>query len=205
MAGHENVLTDCATNNADVYGSSEDGGDESNTEYAESAVIKAKTAGKLTLKGNGTYNVVASDDGINAAGDGETSNDTVNPGGRPGRPGSTSGSSTTSNAYNINISGGNTEASTEATTEDKTGGNTDGTEAKPGENAASLKQGNIVTDPTTGFSYKVKTVTDTKITVICIGFGDGEKKSKVPKKKVKAYKKLFAKKTGFKSTMKLKK
>ncbi len=53
LEGHTNTLTDTATNNADVYGDTEDGGDGSNAEYAESACIKAKAAAKVTLNGKG--------------------------------------------------------------------------------------------------------------------------------------------------------
>ena len=53
--GTENVLTDAARNNADLYGDpTEDGGDGSNAVYAESAVIKAKNGARLNLGGTGT-------------------------------------------------------------------------------------------------------------------------------------------------------
>lgn len=54
LAGHTNVLKDAEFNNADLYGSAEDGGDETNVEYAESAVIKGKDYADVTLNGSGT-------------------------------------------------------------------------------------------------------------------------------------------------------
>ena len=58
LAGHVNTITDAALNNADVYGATTDGGNGTNATFAESAVIKAKTAAKLTLNGEGTLNLV---------------------------------------------------------------------------------------------------------------------------------------------------
>ena len=60
MLGTVNTLADSAVNNADTYGPTADGGDGSNQYYAESAVIKGKTASDITLAGTGTLNVVAS-------------------------------------------------------------------------------------------------------------------------------------------------
>lgn len=57
LAGWDNSLTDSAFNNADSYGSAEDGGDGSNEAYAESAVIKGKSGAQLTLNGEGTLNL----------------------------------------------------------------------------------------------------------------------------------------------------
>ncbi|MCR5809515.1 MAG: carbohydrate-binding domain-containing protein [Clostridiales bacterium] len=60
LGGTVNTLSDTAMNNADVYGdTTEDGGDGTNAFYAESAVIKGKTAANLTISGNGVLNVVA--------------------------------------------------------------------------------------------------------------------------------------------------
>ncbi|MBQ3431371.1 MAG: carbohydrate-binding domain-containing protein, partial [Clostridia bacterium] len=58
LAGSENTLTDAALNNADIYGDTADGGDGTNAAFAESAVIKGKTAANLTLSGSGTINLV---------------------------------------------------------------------------------------------------------------------------------------------------
>ena len=58
LAGHVATLTDAELNNADVYGAAEDGGDGTNENYAESAVIKGKTASQITLCGKGTLNLV---------------------------------------------------------------------------------------------------------------------------------------------------
>lgn len=59
LAGSVNTLTDAALNNADVYGDpTEDGGDGTNTAYAESAVIKGKANANVTLNGSGTLNLV---------------------------------------------------------------------------------------------------------------------------------------------------
>lgn len=55
LEGHINSLTDKELNNADLYGdTTEDGGDGTNVEFAESACIKGKTAAQLTLNGEGT-------------------------------------------------------------------------------------------------------------------------------------------------------
>ncbi len=55
LAGWTSTLADAAFNNADLYGDpTEDGGDGTNVEYAESAVIKGKTNANLTLNGEGT-------------------------------------------------------------------------------------------------------------------------------------------------------
>lgn len=54
LAGHENCLTDAVLNNADIYGDpTSDGGDGTNAEYAESAVIKGKSYANITLNGTG--------------------------------------------------------------------------------------------------------------------------------------------------------
>ena len=58
LAGRENTLTDAAFNNADTYGPAEEGGDGTNADYAESAVIKAKSYANLTLNGEGVLNLV---------------------------------------------------------------------------------------------------------------------------------------------------
>ena len=59
LAGHVNTLTDADFNNADYYGDpDDDGGDGTNVEYAESAVIKGKAYCDLTLNGTGTLNLV---------------------------------------------------------------------------------------------------------------------------------------------------
>ena len=57
LAGTENTLTDNVFNNADLYGSASDGGDGSNPEYAESAVIKCKANSNVTLTGKGTLSL----------------------------------------------------------------------------------------------------------------------------------------------------
>ena len=54
LAGTSSALSDSAFNNADTYGSTEDGGDGTNAEYAESAVIKGKANSNITLMGKGT-------------------------------------------------------------------------------------------------------------------------------------------------------
>ncbi|MBR6377631.1 MAG: carbohydrate-binding domain-containing protein [Oscillospiraceae bacterium] len=59
LGGFTNTLRDAAFNNADNYGDpSTDGGDGSNIEYAESAVLKGKSNSNLTLNGAGTLNLV---------------------------------------------------------------------------------------------------------------------------------------------------
>ena len=60
LGGFVNTLSDAAFNNADNYGPTEEGGDGSNAEYAESAVIKAKSGAQLTLNGAGTLRLVCS-------------------------------------------------------------------------------------------------------------------------------------------------
>ena len=61
LAGWTNTLTDNPFNNADNYGDpTTDGGDGTNVEYAESAVIKGKSYSNLTLNGEGTLNLVCS-------------------------------------------------------------------------------------------------------------------------------------------------
>ncbi|MBR7009470.1 MAG: carbohydrate-binding domain-containing protein, partial [Oscillospiraceae bacterium] len=58
LGGFVNTLTDNPFNNADNYGDpTEDGGDGSNVEYAESAVIKCKSNSQVTLNGAGTLNL----------------------------------------------------------------------------------------------------------------------------------------------------
>lgn len=54
LKGYENTLTDSATNNADIYGDTADGGDGTNAAFAESAVIKGKSYANLTICGGGT-------------------------------------------------------------------------------------------------------------------------------------------------------
>ena len=55
LEGHSNVLSDAAKNNAALYGdATDDGGDGTNTEFAESAVIKGKAAAKITINGTGS-------------------------------------------------------------------------------------------------------------------------------------------------------
>ena len=58
LAGWTSTLADAAFNNADLYGPVEEGGDGSNAACAESAVIKGKTAARLTLNGGGTLNLI---------------------------------------------------------------------------------------------------------------------------------------------------
>ena len=61
LGGFTNTLTDAAFNNADSYGDpATDGGDGTNAEYAESAVIKGKSYSRVTLNGAGTLNLVCS-------------------------------------------------------------------------------------------------------------------------------------------------
>ena len=58
LAGMESTLTDVEFNNADLYGDpTDDGGDGTNVEYAESAVIKGKDYANVTMNGNGTLNL----------------------------------------------------------------------------------------------------------------------------------------------------
>lgn len=57
LDGFENTLSDVAFNNADIYGDTTDGGDGTNVNYAESAVIKAKASAQLTICGGGTLNL----------------------------------------------------------------------------------------------------------------------------------------------------
>ena len=59
LTGTVNTLADSAVNNADTYGPTTDGGDGSNPYYAESAVIKGKTASNITIAGGGTLNINA--------------------------------------------------------------------------------------------------------------------------------------------------
>jgi len=58
LKGHTNVLSDCEFNNGDIYGATADGGDGTNAEYAESAVIKGKAYSNITLSGEGTLNLI---------------------------------------------------------------------------------------------------------------------------------------------------
>ncbi len=58
LAGSSNTLTDADFNNADTYGDTADGGNGTNAEYAESAVIKGKDYANITLNGTGTLNLV---------------------------------------------------------------------------------------------------------------------------------------------------
>lgn len=60
LAGHVNTLSDVEFNNADLYGPTEDGGDGTNPEYAESAVIKCKDYANVTVNGSGTLNLICS-------------------------------------------------------------------------------------------------------------------------------------------------
>ncbi len=57
LEGHINTLSDAELNNGDLYGATEDGGDGTNAEYAESAVIKGKDYANITLNGKGTINL----------------------------------------------------------------------------------------------------------------------------------------------------
>ena len=59
LLGTENTLADSAVNNADSYGPTTEGGDGSNQYYAESAVIKGKTASNVTIAGKGKLTVNA--------------------------------------------------------------------------------------------------------------------------------------------------
>ncbi len=59
LLGTSSTLADSAVNNADTYGPTADGGDGSNQYYAESAVIKGKTASNLTIAGKGKLTVTA--------------------------------------------------------------------------------------------------------------------------------------------------
>ena len=59
LEGTTNTLADSAYNNGDTYGPSADGGNDQNQYYAESAVIKGKTAANLTITGEGTLNINA--------------------------------------------------------------------------------------------------------------------------------------------------
>ena len=59
LTGTVNTLADSALNNADTYGPTDEGGNGSNQYYAESAVIKGKTAANLTIRGGGTLNISA--------------------------------------------------------------------------------------------------------------------------------------------------
>ncbi len=57
LEGHINTFTDSELNNGDIYGATEDGGDGTNAEYAESAVIKGKDYANITINGGGTINL----------------------------------------------------------------------------------------------------------------------------------------------------
>lgn len=57
LEGTVNTLNDTQLNNADVYGPIDDGGDETNQYYAESAVIKAKTGATVYINGAGELNI----------------------------------------------------------------------------------------------------------------------------------------------------
>lgn len=59
LLGTESTLADTALNNSDTYGPTTDGGDGSNQFYAESAVIKGKTAANITFAGSGLLNIIA--------------------------------------------------------------------------------------------------------------------------------------------------
>ncbi len=59
LGGTVNTFTDNAVNNADTYGATADGGDGTNQYFAESAVIKCKTASNVTISGSGTLNINA--------------------------------------------------------------------------------------------------------------------------------------------------
>ena len=59
LLGTVNTLADTALNNGDSYGPTTDGGDGSNQYYAESAVIKGKTASDIIISGGGTLNINA--------------------------------------------------------------------------------------------------------------------------------------------------
>lgn len=59
LKGSVNALADTAVNNGDSYGPTTDGGDGSNQYYAESAVIKCKTASDVTISGGGALTITA--------------------------------------------------------------------------------------------------------------------------------------------------
>jgi hypothetical protein len=59
LLGTVNTLADSALNNADTYGPTTDGGDGSNQYYAESAVVKGKTASNVTFAGKGKLTITA--------------------------------------------------------------------------------------------------------------------------------------------------
>lgn len=68
LLGTVNTLADSAFNNADTYGAESDGGDGTNSYYAESAVIKYKAGSNVILNGGGTLNLNANaKNGIKAA------------------------------------------------------------------------------------------------------------------------------------------
>ena len=71
LAGTVNVLADNAVNNADVYGPTSEGGNGSNQYYAESAVIKGKTAANIVIGGEGILNInAAAKNGVKVGADG---------------------------------------------------------------------------------------------------------------------------------------
>ncbi len=57
LEGHINSFSDAEFNNGDIYGAAEDGGDGTNAEYAESAVIKGKDYANITINGSGVINL----------------------------------------------------------------------------------------------------------------------------------------------------
>ena len=66
-SGFNNTLSDCELNNEDLYGA-EGTINTTNPEYAESAVIKGKSAAQITICGEGTLNVISnSKNGIKVA------------------------------------------------------------------------------------------------------------------------------------------
>ncbi len=66
-SGFINTLSDCELNNEDLYGA-EGTINTTNPEYAESAVIKGKSAAQITICGAGTLNVISnSKNGIKVA------------------------------------------------------------------------------------------------------------------------------------------
>ena len=59
LEGLTNRLTDSCRNNADLSGAADDGGDQSNEIFAESAVIKGKSGAQIILSGKGTLNLIS--------------------------------------------------------------------------------------------------------------------------------------------------
>lgn len=71
LAGSVNTFADSALNNADAYGPTDEGGDGTNQYYAESAVIKGKTAANVVIGGTGVINInAAAKNGVKVGADG---------------------------------------------------------------------------------------------------------------------------------------